>query len=112
MLDFLETHTFQGSVKQKGPRSDEGVACKCDEEDAIMAVFEAADDSLDGKVDEQKIGQSVNYFGAIQRGIVVLLTPLQSSGARKKIAFALMRDRVSYGWKPSKHIHEIVGSIR
>jgi hypothetical protein len=39
-----------------------------------MAIFEAISNALHTKGNEEKIGQGVNYFSAVDGGIVILCT--------------------------------------
>lgn len=59
-------------MEHKAAHADAQVANKGDQKDGVMAVLQDVSDSLDGQVDEEGICESVDDFGRVLRGIVVL----------------------------------------
>lgn len=60
-------------MKKKTPDTDQKVADKGDDEHSVMAMFYAAENSLEGKKYKQKIRHSIDNLGGISRRIVILI---------------------------------------
>ena len=59
-------------VEEEAPRSDEKVAHEADEEDGVVAVAAAGLDAQVGVVDEEEIGERVDYLGGVRGRVVIL----------------------------------------
>ena len=59
-------------MEEEAPHPDEEVAHEADEKDGVMAVFAAGLNAQMGVVEEEEVGERVDYLGGIWGCVVVL----------------------------------------
>ncbi len=117
-------HTFKCRMKQEASCSDQEAADEGNEENIIMAMFQAVSASSVCQPHEQQVGQAVHNLGQISRCIIVLqvtsdpisntsatamdrpwhshlFTKVQGRGYR--IPIASLWSLVWYGWQSKGH---------
>lgn len=59
-------------MEQKTAGADKQIATESDQEDLVMSISTAAEDTLDAQPHEEQVGQGVDDLGRVNGGIVVL----------------------------------------
>ena len=77
---------LEGAVEEEAAGADDQVADEGEQEDAVVVLLQAVGDAAVGEVDEEQVGESVDYLGGVLGGIVVLLAPIQSRGYGRPVA--------------------------
>ena len=82
-------------MKEETTRANEHIAHICDQEDFVVSMPSAADDTFNGEIYEQEVCERINYFGGVVSCIIVLFAPIKGRCDRMPVAWLHQR-RVGY----------------
>ena len=62
-------------MEEEAAGADEQVADETDDEDGVVAIFAARLNAPVGEVDEEEVGEGVDYLGGVRGCVVILKEP-------------------------------------
>ena len=68
----LRQHTFERGVEHEAADANQEITKISNGEYRVMAIFSAASDAFPGKIEEEKIGQSIDDLSGVVGGIIFL----------------------------------------